>query len=90
MKQAVEAAIAGLHEAISTPPERNDLGRLARMHSWGQSLVEAASPGGGAVVSPPIGQMAESLVLLLERLILDEAANRELGIALVSEAALPD
>jgi len=87
MKQAVEAAIAGLHEAISTPPERNDLGRLARMHSWGQSLVEAASPGGGAVVSPPIGQMAESLVLLLERLILDEAANPELGIALVSEAA---
>ncbi len=86
MKTSARAAVDGLLAAISTPPERNDLGRLARMHSWGQTLAEAASATGGQVVSTALGSAAQSLVVLLERLILDEAARPERGIELVSEA----
>jgi two-component system chemotaxis sensor kinase CheA len=82
----VRTAVDGLREAVSTPPERNNLGRLARMHSWAQTLMEAASPAGGQVVSATVGRVAQSLVGLLERLILDEAADPERGIALVPEA----
>lgn len=82
MTATAQAAVAGLSEAASAALDRNDLGRLARMHSWCQDLVEAASAG-EAGATPMVRTLAERLVVLLERLILDEAANAELGITLV-------
>lgn len=78
-------AIAGLLNAIAEPLNRNDLGRLAQMHSWGQALGddEALPPGpAGAVLK----RLALTLVSLLERLILDEAADPDTGLTLVPEA----
>lgn len=85
MNEIVRSAISGLLEAIGTPPDRNDLGHLAQMHSWGQQLIEASTPDGGQVVCPAVGDMAQAMVLLLERLILDEAADPATGIQLVPE-----
>jgi two-component system chemotaxis sensor kinase CheA len=86
MRATARAAVDGLLAAVAVPLERNDLGRLARMHSWGQNLVEAASPAGGPVVGAAVGQVAHSLVVLLERLILDEAAQPDRGTVLATEA----
>jgi two-component system chemotaxis sensor kinase CheA len=77
----VQAAVEGLAEAVNTPPERNDLGLLARMHSWCQNLVEEGKEQGEQLLG-----VAERLTTLLERLILDEAADAELGIQLVPNA----
>ncbi len=85
MTATAQAAVAGLSEAVSAALDRNDLGRLARMHSWCQDLVEAATAG-EAGATPTVRTLAERLVVLLERLILDEAANAELGITLVRPA----
>jgi len=86
MTSAAKAAVDGLLEAVLTSPDRNDLGRLARMHTCCQHLME-----GGAGSNEPADQilceLARNLSLLLERLILDEAADPELGIGLVSELA---
>ena len=86
MTTAAQTAIAGLSDAVATPLERNDLGRLARMHSWCQNLAEAASASGDAAVPGSAGRVAGRLIVLLERLILDEAAKPEVGIALVPDA----
>ena len=59
-----QAAVTGLLKAVSTPPDRNDLGRLARMHSWCQDLAEAESLTG----SPEIGQQQVVIKTLGERL----------------------
>ncbi len=82
---AATEAIGKLVEAVAVPLERNDLGRLAQMHSWAQKVVEGASPAGERAVSETAGRLAQDLVVLLERLILDEAADPDAGIALVVE-----
>jgi two-component system chemotaxis sensor kinase CheA len=86
MTTAVQEAVTGLLEAISTPLGRNDLGCLARMHSWAQSLGENPPASSGEAARRNLGNLAKSLVTLLERLILDEAAQPDLGIRLVSQA----
>ncbi len=85
MKTAAQEAVAGLLESIQTPLDGNDLGRLARMHSWGQNLIEAATCE-EPVLSANAGRLAAQLVSLLERLILDEAADADAGIQVVPEA----
>jgi two-component system, chemotaxis family, sensor kinase CheA len=84
MSTAVQDVIAGLVSAIATPPERNDLGRLASMHSSGQQLVETVTAAGGAAAGA-LRTLAENLITLLEKLILDEAAQPDVGIGLISE-----
>lgn len=81
---SVQQAIAGLQDAIATPLSRNDLGRLAQMHSWGQALAEHAASGNG-----PEGllDLAAATVMLLERIILDEAKDPDGGLALLPQAA---
>jgi two-component system chemotaxis sensor kinase CheA len=78
----MKAAIDGLVEALSTPLERNDLGRLARMHSFCQALGEEPVEGAQVAVPP----LAIALLTLLEKTILDEAAQPEEGLALVPDA----
>lgn len=85
MTATAQAAVSGLCDAVSTVLDRNDLGRLARMHSWCQALVEAASAGDEGV-TPEVHRLAERLLVLLEQLILDEAVDAELGITLVPPA----
>lgn len=75
----VQEAIAGLLEALSTPPDRNDLGRLARMHTCCQSLIDMAE-------SEAVRGVAQALCVLLERVILDEAAEPDAAIALIAPA----
>ncbi len=77
----LDEAVAGLLDAIAQPPERNDLGRLARMHSWCQDLED---PDGGG--SDPLRGFARAVRVLLERLILDEAAHPDAGVALLPRA----
>lgn len=80
----VQQALTGLVEACAKPLDRNDLGRLARMHTWCQDLVEKSATDGSAVPGG-VAALATALTTLLERLILAEAADPELGIALVPE-----
>ncbi len=86
MTTAAQEALAGLRKAVATPPEPNDLGLLARMHSWCQNLVEETSSTGGDPGQKTRGELAQGLVTLLEQLILDEAADSATGIKLVPEA----
>ncbi len=75
--------MAGLLEAISTPVNRNDLGRLAQMHSWGQALTEAEASPDNPATNAVLVRLATTFVTLLERLILDEAADPQGGAALI-------
>ncbi len=77
----LDEAVAGLLDAIAQPPERNDLGRLARMHSWCQRLED---PDENAPT--PVRSLVGAVRVLLERLILDEAANPDAGVALLPRA----
>ncbi len=81
----VQEAVAGLVEAVAAPLNRNDLGRLAQMHSWGQVLAEAEAPTDVPAANESLVQLARSMVTLLERLILDEAADPDGGITLVPD-----
>ena len=82
---AVQDAVANLLNAVSTPLERNDLGRLACMHSWAQSLASAKPDGDTGGTAHAVRTLGESLMTLLERLILGEAANPERALALIPE-----
>lgn len=85
MTTAAQEAMASLVNAVSTPLERNDLGRLACMHSWAQSLAAAGPSGDAGGKIGTTSTLAQSLMLLLERLILDETANPEQALALVPD-----
>ncbi len=80
---SAQEALSGLQDAIKTPLTRNDLGRLAQMHSCGQLLAEAASTG---AAPPALLELAATCVLLLERIILDEAADPDAGLAVLPRA----
>jgi two-component system chemotaxis sensor kinase CheA len=80
-----QEAVAGLQQAVATPLSRNDLGRLAQMHSWGQILADADAPSPVPAMNASLKVLAASLVTLLERIILDEAADADAGLAIVPE-----
>ncbi len=80
-----EQALTGLREAVSKPLDRNDLGGLAQMHSWCQNLIESAPVGLTPEQQQVVRDLANGLVVLLERLILDEAADADAGIQLIPE-----
>ncbi len=73
MSTGMQPAVSGLQAALATPLDRNDLGRLASMHSLAQALVEAATDAGPA--GAPHARLGQELVRALERVILDEAAD---------------
>lgn len=75
--------IAELLRSAVPPIERNDLGRLARMHSLCESLASAPD----FETNPAVHQIAAELVKLLEGLILDEAGAPDAGIELIPRAA---
>ena len=79
---ALRDAITSLREATSTPLERNDLGRLAQMHSCCQNLGEASSADNGDAAQA-IESIAAGLAALLERVILDEVAEPDAALAAV-------
>jgi two-component system chemotaxis sensor kinase CheA len=78
-----EPALQGLLAAISAPVDRNDLGRLARMHSFCQAL--AAYPPAGSD-HQAVQQLAGGLITLLEKIILDETVRPDEAVAVVSPA----
>jgi two-component system chemotaxis sensor kinase CheA len=81
----VKTALDGLAEAVAKPLERHELGKLARMHSMCQVLARSPEPEDG-VAREALQRLAASLLLLLERVILDEAARPDDGLALAPEA----
>ncbi|MBU0639186.1 MAG: chemotaxis protein CheA [Planctomycetes bacterium] len=82
-----EAALSGLTEATSTPLDQNDLGRLARMHTWCQTLSEAAVAAGKPGKSP-VCTLSGELTTLLEAIILGEAQHTSDGLAVMPEAII--
>jgi len=83
---SARTALDGLAELVSTPLDRNDLGRLARMHSFCQALLSASEPSQPGA-REAVRTLAQGLATLLEKVILDEAARPADGLALVPEAA---
>src|SRR5512140_2355389 len=79
------AALAALVEAVATPLEADDLGRLARMHSFCQALAESAEPEAPAV-RDLLHTLAAALVNVLEKLVLAETARPEQALALIPQA----
>jgi two-component system chemotaxis sensor kinase CheA len=71
------AAIAELREAAQAMLDPNDLGCLAQMHTWCQTLTPA--PGA-------IGELARAVAELLEAVILNEASDTDAGLALIQPA----
>ncbi len=82
-----QEATAGLRTAAAGGLSRNDLGRLAQMHSWAQALGETELPGTNPSADQAVRRLAQVLVELLERIILDEAADANAGLALLPEIA---
>jgi len=81
----LDEAIAGLRDAVQTPLTRNDLGRLAQMHSWAQVLADEQTTTGTPEADPALHRLGAGLVRLLERIILDEAADPVAGITRLPE-----
>ncbi len=81
VEQATDA-LSALIESGCSPPDRNDLGRLARMHTSCQTLAAAEL---GAAVVDELQALAQSLASLLEKLILDDVADADAGLALIPE-----
>lgn len=80
-----QEAVAGLRDAVASPLSRNDLGRLAQMHSWGQVLGEAKAVCGNPPVDEARVSLANTMVQLLERIILDEAADPDAGLTTIPD-----
>lgn len=74
---STQAALEALTGLLSTPLEGNDLGRLAQMHTHAQML---------AGVGAEIGAVGNALALLLEGIILQEAADADGGLKLIPQA----
>ena len=83
--EETKAALTGLVEALASQPDRNDLGKLAQMHSYCQLLAGCQEPDDEAV-RQAVQHLSTSLVMLLEKLILDEVARPAEGLALLPEA----
>ncbi|MBK9129364.1 MAG: chemotaxis protein CheA [Phycisphaerales bacterium] len=78
MESAADA-IAGLKSAIQQPPGRNDLGVLARLHTWVQVLGATASGSGAA----GLAGLCRASATLIERIILDEVNRPDDAVALL-------
>ena len=83
--EETKTALQGLAEALSSPLDRNDLGRLARMHSFCECLAAGDQPA-DAGPRETVHRLAAGLVAILEKLILDEAARPDDGLALIPQA----
>ncbi len=77
MESAADA-IAGLKSAIQQPPGRNDLGLLARLHTWVQVIgaTSGTSPDG-------LAGLCRAGATLIERIILDELSRPDDAVALL-------
>lgn len=84
----MRTAVDGLTEAVVSPPDRNDLGRLARMHSWCQALSGAESITGDGPSDEAIRAIGAALVPLLEGLILDELPDPDGVLSLIAPTAI--
>ena len=80
-----KTALTGLVEAVSSHPDRNDLGKLAQMHSYCQLLAECQEPDNEAA-RQAVQRLSTSLLVLLEKLILDEVVRPVEGLTLLPEA----
>ncbi|MBK9118743.1 MAG: chemotaxis protein CheW [Phycisphaerales bacterium] len=85
MNSSIDHALNELGVALTTPLDRNDLGRLARMHTLGQTILETLREEAPDARPPSVTGLTEQLVNLLERIILDEAADPALGLMVVPE-----
>ncbi len=74
---AIQDAIQALLQAISKPLELNDLGRLAQMHTYCLTIASGPEPAGG---------FARRMAALLEKLILNEAADPDAGLVLLPQS----
>jgi len=81
----IRPALDGLQQAVREPLDRNNLGRLARMHTYCQILSETAHPA-DAQPNSALRQVAATLATLLERIILDEVAQPAAALALIPQA----
>ena len=79
------APLEGLLEATASPLDRNDLGRLAQMHSHCQALAESRALTDESARNS-VRTIANLVATLLEALILDEAAHPDEGLSLIVEA----
>lgn len=83
--QDVQTLLGQISDA-ATHVDHNDLGLLAKMHSWTEDIVAYAKSTG--VADTPLPKQAESIALMLESLVLGEVEDAMSSIVTLRAAVL--